>query len=307
MPRLLIVASIVLVALVVGVPSSQAGTVSASDTPSRSLKDITFVSKPGEANAVEVLYYGPNEFTDLGAVLTAGPGCVSLGPNSAYCGVPGNVTASLGNRDDTALISAHGNINVWAGAGSDKVGVDSFAGGASVYGEQGNDEVSVVGEGYQFADGGPGDDTLDIHPYIGESLGYGGPGDDTITYRALGGNPYLGPITLDGGNGADSIIAEPPTYFLSPSTISGGNGDDTIELVSAPFFLAPFTINGGAGHDAISDGSLGDDTVDGGKGDDYIDVRGGGADIVTCGKGKDVVLYDASDTIAGDCETALLG
>ena len=34
--------------------------------------------------------------------------------------------------------------------------------------------------------------------------------------------------------------------------------------------------------------------------------RGGGADTVTCGAGKDVVLYDASDTVSGDCETASL-
>ena len=39
---------------------------------------------------------------------------------------------------------------------------------------------------------------------------------------------------------------------------------------------------------------------------DYIDVRDGGADSVSCGPGKDVVLYDASDTIASDCEIALL-
>ena len=99
----------------------------------------------------------------------------------------------------------------------------------------------------------------------------------------------------------------PSPRFLSPSTVNGGNGNDTIEIASSPsFFRGPFTISGGAGADGITAGP-GDDTVDGGPGGDYIDVQGGGMDTVTCGAGLDVVLYDASDTVSGDCETAFLG
>ena len=47
------------------------------------------------------------------------------------------------------------------------------------------------------------------------------------------------------------------------------------------------------------------DTIDGGAGRDYIDVLNGGADTVDCGSGSDVVRFDATDTVAANCEILL--
>jgi hypothetical protein len=287
-----------LVALVIG-PLSIAGSVSVSVT---SPNEVTFVAQNGEENELDS--FNTSMITDTGAHLTAGTGCVSLGPNSAHCGLHPNITADLGNRDDTAQLLWNGLVRVWAGSGNDSVLASAFAGAGVAYGEGGDDVLAVVGEGGQLADGGPGDDTLSVSAWGGNSFGYGGPGDDTITFSHAE-NTASGPVTLDGGGGYDTIRAQPP-FSSSLSTISGGAGNDTIEISFPPFFFGPFTISGDGGADGIAAGP-GDDIVDGGPGGDYIDVRGGGADTVTCGGGLDVVLHDASDTIADDCETAFLG
>jgi hypothetical protein len=299
MPRLLFVACVSAAAVVVATTPAQAGTVSVSAT---SANLITFVANPSEANALEILIFAPL-ITDSGAELTAGPGCVALGSNSANCGLIRDVNANLDNRNDTAHIQAAGVISVWAGSGDDSVIADSFGQHAEVYGEAGNDNIDAEGEGGQIAAGGPGDDIVNVFAFGGQSSGLGGPGDDTVTYGNAG-NPGIGPVTLDGGNGDDTIFARPSPF--TGGTVNGGNGDDVIapDLPGGfPLLTGPYTISGDAGDDVIT-GEPGNDTVDGGTGDDYIDVRGGGADTVTCGAGVDVVLYDASDTVSGDCEHA---
>jgi Ca2+-binding RTX toxin-like protein len=131
----------------------------------------------------------------------------------------------------------------------------------------------------------------------------GGPGNDIVTYGNTGFSS-IGAVTLDGGSGDDTIFVRPSG--LTGGIVSGGSGDDVIapDLPGGfPLLTGPYTIKGGAGDDVIT-GEPGNDTVDGGAGNDHIDVRGGGADTVTCGAGVDVALYDASDTVSGDCEHA---
>lgn len=300
MTRLLFVACLSAVAVVVATTPAQAGTVSVSAS---SPNLITFVANPGEANAVEIPIFSPTLVTDSGADLTAGPGCVAVGSNSADCGLIRDVNASLYDRNDTALIQAPGAISIWAGSGDDSVIADSFGRTAAVYGETGNDNVSAAGEVGQIADGGPGNDIVNVFAFGGPSSGFGGPGNDTVTY----GNPVfrsIGLVTLDGGSGNDRIFARPDG--VTGGILRGGTGNDVIapDLPSGfPLLTAPYTISGDAGNDVIT-AEPGNDTVDGGTGDDYIDVRGGGTDTVTCGAGVDVVLYDAGDTVSGDCEHA---
>lgn len=298
MPRLLFVACVSAVAVVVATGSALAGTVSVSATPPNL---ITFLANPGESNALEVLFSAT--ITDSGAELTAGAGCVALGPNSADCGLIRDFNASLGDRSDTAFIQAPGVIRLWAGSGDDSVIADSFGQSTEVYGEAGNDEVSVVGETGQIADGGSGDDIVSVFAFGGLSSGLGGPGNDIVTYGNTGFSS-IGAVTLDGGSGDDTIFVRPSG--LTGGIVSGGSGDDVIapDLPGGfPLLTGPYTIKGGAGDDVIT-GEPGNDTVDGGAGNDHIDVRGGGADTVTCGAGVDVALYDASDTVSGDCEHA---
>ncbi len=254
-----VLASVAAVSLVVAIPASQAGSVGVSADPNT----VTFQARSGETNAVVVPYPAQSlTLTDSGAELTAGSGCVSLAPNSANCGVHPNIDAHLGNKNDSAHISWAGLIRVWAGSGNDSVIADSFGQHAEVYGGPGNDDIDAEGEGGQLAAGGPGNDIVQVFAFGGQSSGFGGPGNDTITYGSAGLIGGLGPATLDGGNGDDTITIQPT--------------------------------------------GLGSDTVYGGRGDDYIDVRAGGADTVDCGPGTDVVLHDASDTIADNCEVALL-
>ena len=159
-----------------------------------------------------------------------------------------------------------------------------------------------MGEGGQLADGGPGDDVLDVFAFGGQSTGIGGNGRDIIEFHhnvSIG----IGPATLEGGNGDDTILAQPT--FSGTSTAAGGRGNDIIVITSVPPLYgtgSSYLLTGGPGDDTLTGGAS-IDTVDGGNGDDSIDVRGGGADTVTCGRGNDVVLYDASDTVSGDCET----
>jgi Ca2+-binding RTX toxin-like protein len=286
-------------ALVAAIPAAYAGTVGVSLTSS---DDVTFVAQSGERNALEVVY--PSQtliFTDSGAPLTAGAGCVSLGPNSAQCEIRPNVNAYLGEKDDNARVTWAGRVQVWAGSGSDSVVASSFGQAGIAYGEAGDDVVGAVGEGGQLADGGPGDDVLNVFAFGGESAGSGGDGRDVIEFRSAM-NTGIGPATLDGGSGSDTILAQPT--WTGTSTADGGPGNDVIVITTAaPFFGlgASYLLSGGPGSDTLT-GGVTVDTADGGDGNDVIDVRDGGADTVACGTGFDVVRHDASDTVAADCE-----
>jgi Ca2+-binding RTX toxin-like protein len=290
-------------AAVAAIPAAYAGTVGVSAT---SPDDVTFVAQAGERNSLEVVY--PSQVlvvTDSGAALTPGVGCSSLGPNSAQCETHPNVNATLADKDDRARVSWAGRVQVWAGSGNDDVVASSFGTAGIAYGEAGNDIVGAVGEGGQLADGGPGDDSLKVFAFGGESTGIGGDGRDIIEFRNAG-TPSIGPATLDGGSGADTILAQPT--WTGTSTANGGPGNDVIVITSAaPFFGlgSSYELLGGSGADLLTGGAS-VDTVDGGDGADVIDVTAGGVDTVVCGAGFDVVRHDASDTVAADCEIRLL-
>lgn len=136
------------------------------------------------------------EFQDDGAPLTAGSGCVQLGPNRARCGDVDGAVIRVGDRND-------------------RLNVD-FA--LSQY------RFDVFGYG------GPGDDTLIGSRYT--DYYYGGDGADTI----VGGNGRddlsggAGPDRLDGGRSEDSLAGE---YFRRTAStysdqIEGGRGRDTV-------------------------------------------------------------------------------
>ncbi|UJA19705.1 hypothetical protein HJD18_05400 [Thermoleophilia bacterium SCSIO 60948] len=99
---------------------------------------------------------------------------------------------------------------------------------------------------------------------------------DTVTGRR-GGDMLAGedgPDTLNGADGADCVYG----------------GDDLDTLV------------GGAGSDYLHGGSNAD-VLRGGPGQDIIDARGDGSgDQVNCGAGNDLVLADAADQLARNCE-----
>ena len=96
-----------------------------------------------------------------------------------------------------------------------------------------------------------------------------GSGDDAFTVSAAHGD-VTEPLTIDGGNGNDSI-----TGGAGNDSILGGNGDDTLF--------------GGAGNDVIV-GADGVDTVDGQRGTD-TEILGRGDDVAIWlpGDGNDVI------------------
>jgi Ca2+-binding RTX toxin-like protein len=252
----------------------------------------------GETNDLNVTGGNGFVFSDSLALLTVGAGC-ALQPNgSATCEAGTTVVeAYLKDKDDVAHVLISGTASVWAGSGDDTVIADSFSSGTFVYGEGGDDEIAANGEGGQLADGGPGDDIVHAGGFAGNGTGLGGSGTDLIDFRTyLGGH-----ATLDGGKGDDTIVSQP-----AGGTATGGDGDDIIAIHG----LVPqmsgqgFTVSGGNGDDTII-GDVFADTIHGGAGRDYIDVLNGGADTVDCGSGTDVVRFDATDTVAADCEVLL--
>jgi Ca2+-binding RTX toxin-like protein len=150
----------------------------------------------------------------------------------------------------------------------------------------------------------------------------GTPGADGI--RALGGDDTVlglgGRDRIRGGRGDDRIRGdgscrpgpESPDYCLPAGgtsadrdTIDGENGDDTI--AGGP---GADTLRGGPGDDSIDGGSgadhllggRGNDDIRAGHGNDRIEIRDGQVDALSCGRGRDVVIADAIDDVARNCE-----
>jgi Ca2+-binding RTX toxin-like protein len=128
----------------------------------------------------------------------------------------------------------------------------------SVLGNDGDDDLAMVGGVTGTLDGGAGADTLRGGD-AGQTL-VGGSGDDD----------------LDGGAGADMVTGDD-----GDDQLAGGAGADVL--------------GGGAGSDQI-DGGADDDQIDGGDGGDTVDA-GDGADQVEGGAGADSINGDAGDDI----------
>ena len=108
----------------------------------------------------------------------------------------------------------------------------------------------------------------------------GARGDDAV----IGG---YGDDLLQGFDGADLLVTE-----AGADEVYGGAGDDALYAAyNLPSELAP---NAPASHDLLY----------GGGGDDFIDAADakGAFDAIYCGPGDDLVVADAEDFLAGDCE-----
>ncbi len=93
------------------------------------------------------------------------------------------------------------------------------------------------------------------------------------------GGSFIGPVTLNGGDGNDTLIGTPLNDVLN-----GGNGDDSLN---------------GVGGDNTLDGGAGNDILFGGAGNDSI-LGGAGNDIASGLDGNDTILGgDGNDTVQG--------
>jgi Ca2+-binding RTX toxin-like protein len=194
-----------------------------------------------------------------------------------------------------------------------------------LFGGLGNDQLSTTIIGYDYWDGGPGDDYL-WADWSSDAYGdfYGGTGNDLIQ----GGNAQDFGFTenIEGGAGDDFVQAGDPLGDFGSNIVYGGtgrdalhgaNGDDTIYggeddesgvPISGVFFgsrqpglfgeAGNDYLDGGRGNDFLS-GGLGRDTLVGGEGNDTL-AGGAGvlADRMEGGSGNDNYGVDnASDQV----------
>ena len=230
--------------------------------------------------------------------------------NDVLLGGAGSDTMSGGAGDDIVYDSDGANL-VSGGDGNDTItttgaaqgdaGDDQISGTGTLAGGDGNDTVSGSGQ----LDGGAGNDYLS--------------GSGTLTGDA-GNDTLWGSGTLDGGDdndvisvgsgstatgGAGDDVLGTIYYYQGAVTLDGGDGNDSLYGSSSAD-----TLSGGTGDDAISGGD-GADTIDGGQGSDTV-TGGGGNDLLLAGLGGrvgyDIAAYSGlrDDYTVVDHTTAVL-
>jgi Ca2+-binding RTX toxin-like protein len=307
---------------------ARAGTAQLQD-PDPGGPHLTFTAASGEANHLLLLLgSGGYRVVDLGAAITAGPGCAAVNSSEVFCaftlvsGEAPTVDISLGDLNDFASISP------------------KFSSEAIVDGEDGADALEISA-GCEAEDavchlllrGGSGDDTL--RALSAFALLDGGAGGDTmegsgaqVNYRAR-----VNPVIVDGDGVADDGEAgEGDNVSANVLVVLGGSAGDTFTDVDAvgrggnDTFISTGTrgvfcdggagddvliggaradicfggpgndeLNGGGGSDDL-EGGRGADTIRGGPGGDFLD-GGFGADTIRGGAGRDALRGGADDDL----------
>ena len=151
--------------------------------------------------------------------LKLAPGCTY--DYVAHCPMPSRVVLYLGDGDD------------WQSFSSDY----PAALPATVYGEDGKDQLQTYGADHVTLDGGNGDDLL--KGWQSNDTLLGGPGNDEI--NGSGGDDHI-----EGGDGNDAI--SPDTYYGPGNDyVDGGPGIDKVDDWSIPSdaYHPPFSVTHG--------------------------------------------------------------
>ena len=305
-------------AILLGVSSAEAATVSLRANPNRGLVpanwELVYRAAAGERNraVVQAAYIGsPWSVNDSGAVIEPGQGCTAVDAHTARCLLPPSsnpleglvaADAQLGDLDDELRLVQPDPFGRFAlfgdgGAGNDVL----FApeGGGELYGGPGDDRLFSVGSS-TVLNGGGGRDEL-----------RGGFGNDTLSDGDLdgaSGDGAPGPDVIDGGRGGDDTVSyrartAPVFVNLATSAPAGARGErDVVRNVES--------IVGGQGDDRLAgddqpndiDGQGGRDTLIG-RGSDDIFRNGRGP--ISCGDGDfDLVIAPrTADYLKPGCET----
>src|SRR5215212_3723506 len=109
---------------VTGVAVLAAGAVLASTAQAATVEvvdgNVVFTAAPGETNDLRI---GWDSFTDMGAPLTAGPGCEQIDANSARCLESGAPVVDTGDGDDRVDVRLWccGTVTVHGGDDDDNI------------------------------------------------------------------------------------------------------------------------------------------------------------------------------------------
>jgi hypothetical protein len=226
--------------------------------------------------------------------------------------IGGDGADTLRGGDGADMLEGRGGADLLeGGAGDDTLSPDGFEAAAAdvVDGGAGSDVVTAdyasrfsdarppvaitLAGGADDGRPGEGDDLRGVERVV---LGVGGSfagtdGADEVRLNQVGADSALtghgGADRLRGGDGADRIDGG-----AGDDALDGGFGDDAIV--------------GGPGRDAISADLAGGDCGPAWcklpYGNDRVEARDGEVDSIACGAGTDVVVADAADVVAPDCE-----
>ena len=288
---------------------------------------IRFTARPGERNDLK-LGFGRDivSFSDTGAGVMAGQGCVAVRANVATCPNEYRPTGSavelrLGDRDDTLEFDdCWGDrrpITVWGSRGDDRMvlgacnGLDLTAHGGA------HDDYIEAWTNWGGMNRLHGDDGRDILRVTegGNARLYGGPNHDTLSWNSsiFDSQPPTAYVQAYGDAGNDSFSPAFGSYSLE--TIRGGRGRDALYGGAQADEGFPFvfdfatcpecsleTVHGSRYADVIV-GDERSNTIYAGGGNDTIDGRGG-KDTIYAGDGDDTVtatdgMYDVIRCGAG--------
>jgi Ca2+-binding RTX toxin-like protein len=289
---------------------ARAGTVQLDD-PDPGEPHLTFTAAGGEGNHV-LLFFAPAGYrvVDLGAAITAGPGCSAASSSEVFCAFEATfdvvdaptIDVLLGDLNDFASV---------AGTYADEITVDGGAGA---------DELEL-GDGCELSFdivpcdvvllGGPGDDML--HVLDGRFRMDGGTGGDVMEGNGMVDySTRTNPVIVDADGVADDGEAgEGDNVGPGFLRVLGGSAGDTFTGVNADgrggndTFTA--SVNGhsfrGQAGDDVAIGSAARDFFEGGAGADQLNgaggsddlFGGGGGDTIRGGPGRDGIFADAGN------------
>src|SRR3954471_12940695 len=177
--------------LALAVPSAaQAATATTADG------NLRYTAAPGEVNNVSFARVSGDTFRvmDVGAVITAGTGCVQESPNVVRCATARGrpIIARLGDQNDSTASKTSRTVQL--------------------FGEDGNDRLAGA-SGRDTLDGGAGGGN--IRRGSAKRRVRGGSGNDQLFANA-------GNDNIDGGDGNDLLVGG-----SGNDSETGGNGDDT--------------------------------------------------------------------------------
>ncbi len=273
------------------------GTASFDVYTSRVVATVTTSGGPGGGSVGTAL---PSTI-DTGDTLLGGDG------NDTLLG--GNGTDFLnGMAGNDSLVGGLGNDLILGGAGVDSI--DGSGGDDLLDGQSGNDLVNGGDGSDTFVWNGAGDgvDTLSsLSGYDRVRVQGTGVANNFVVSQANGqlritdGTAVLNVsqviqvVDILAGGGDDTITINALDRVLTATllTVNGGDGNDTINSTGANIGLMRVSLIGGLGDDSLI-GSAGVDSLDGGDGNDLLDGQGGN-DLIFGRLGDDAILGGAGN------------